>query len=236
MPLEVFDVVVGGVVDGDGRPLHTLAQAADGIVEVIARLRAGTACRAAGPLLPAVEFDAVVVVGGGAAPVAARLRDAGEAVSCVDDRFFAVRAGRRLSPHDNVVVVDIGQTSIKVCDRDGSCVVIERTVVVDGADARTSDLAQLASVLRGVRDGAGGLVLGICAEVDDDVSLGPCTWGWRDGDRSFVNDLVVAGGFGDVDVVVVNDAELAAVGLDVAVDTLLLTVGFGVGAALQRAL
>ena len=228
VPVEVWDVVVAGV------PLHTLTRdrVGVGVVELVQRLRCGEAVQASGKRHPALPVAHIVVAGGGAAAVAVALEAAGiDAVAADDPVWTGVRGGRSLPVSDSTadLVVDIGQTAIKAHGPNGRRWWSRPPLVVGRA-------AALAFCAGGIRSAgpASSLVLGLPCEIDDDATVYGCSYGWRDGDAGFVDEVLDAAGVADdVPVLLVNDAEMAALAVHTtaAAGTLLLTVGFGVGAA-----
>lgn len=224
VPLEVWDVVV------TGGPLHTLPrnQVAAGVVELVQRLRCGEAVQASGKRHSPLPVDHIVVAGGGAVAVAEALEAAAiDAVAAADPVWAGVRGGRSLRGGGSVV--DIGQTAIKGEGPNGRCWLPRSNDIVDRA-------AALAFCAEGIRSAcpASSLVLGLPCEIDDDATVYGCSYGWGDGDASFVDEVLAAAGVGDdVPVLLLNDAELAALAVPASAParTLLLTVGFGVGAA-----
>ncbi|MDP2344766.1 MAG: hypothetical protein Q8O67_27710 [Deltaproteobacteria bacterium] len=220
-PLEVWDVDVG-----DG-PLHECRDLPRGVTALVTQLRKGTARRAPGRSVGAA-FDVVTLAGGGPVDaVASSLRAAGfEVVVAADPLWIAGRGGASLL--DNALVVDVGQTSVKRFANSGN----ERLW-------RPSDLtrASLVSWLASMLDPrAAGIVLALPAEIDDDLQVSACTYPWDDGDASLVGDVLRTAGCEGVPTLVLNDAELAAVSVDLDrrrdQSTLVLTLGLGVGAAL----
>jgi hypothetical protein len=218
--LEVWDVVV------DGRPLHGSEDLGRAVTGMVTQLRNGTAQRFLDvDLLPALAFDTVVLAGGGPVyDVARALRAAGiDADVAADPLWCAAKGGAALL--EGAAVVDVGQTSIKRFGNLGT----EKIMRPVGL-TRASAVEWIAAALVGETR----LVLALPADIDDDLVLGPCTYPWTPGDGAFVDDVLRAAGCDQADVLVLNDAELAA--LAVAPhhpgSTLVLTLGFGVGGAL----
>ena len=188
---------------------------------------------------------------------------------------FAGEAGGRevLAAHGHAggVVVDVGQTSIKVSVFPGAEAgigsvrparilrarhldALPRQFIgaapVTPASARAAALAAAPWIAESIIDALdsvvprpvpAALVLGLPCPVDDAFVLGACTYGWA-GDSTLVPRiaalLAASGTFesaSSVHMLVLNDAELAAASLpDVPpLRTLVLTLGFGPGAALR---
>lgn len=244
VPLEVWDLVVDGV------PLYR-ADRGRGFGALLGRateeLIDGAAISESVPRFPAGcrEIQRVVLVGGAAGDVAwtcARVPavHAAGADRCAEHGGLAIlaRAGKR------GLVVDLGQSQLKirgagrrVLTRD-----LERIPVsqrpVDGT-GRAALVAWVAAALRDAVDGAPpeAIVLALPCEVADDGTLGTCSYPWPAGD-TIVPEILAAAGLADVPTWLLNDAELAAIGVAEqapgAGTTLVLTLGFGVGAALVR--
>jgi len=169
--------------------------------------------------------------------------------------------------HTGGVVADVGQTSIKVsvfpsdmseASRPARILRARRldelprrfigAAPVTGAGARAAVQAAAPWIAEAILDALDAvvpravppaLVLALPCPVDDDFTLGACTYGWA-GDSSLVprvaSALHAAGAFvsaaSSVTTLVLNDAELAAAAAPSDVRTLALTLGFGPGAAL----
>jgi hypothetical protein len=134
--------------------------------------------------------------------------------------FAAARAGARLAP----ACADVGQTAIKLVAR-GS------TWLRPREDSR----GFVAEALAGL--GPGPCLLALPCALEDDLSLTSCSYGWAAGD---LLPLLEAANLDSENALIVNDAELAAVAamsdpqVPATIRTLVLTLGFGVGAALLR--
>jgi hypothetical protein len=79
------------------------------------------------------------------------------------------------------------------------------------------------------------LVLALPCEIEDDLSVAGCSYPWLAGDRALVRDLLAAAELLESPCLVLNDAELAAVSVDLSrargAGTLVLTLGLGLGGA-----
>ncbi len=97
----------------------------------------------------------------------------------------------------------------------------------------------VAGALREAADEAApeAIVLALPCELSPEGALGTCSYPWRAGD-AIVSEMLAAAGLATVPTILINDAELAAVGvaeqMSVDAPTLVLTVGFGLGGALLR--
>jgi hypothetical protein len=150
------------------------------------------------------------------------------------DPFAAARAGAALRG----ACADVGQTGIKLASgtrtwrvaRDLARAPMRDDVpLADRPAARATTIAFLADALRGLGKAA---LVGLPCEIAADVPRS-CTYCWPDPDPALVADLARASG---VAIEIVNDAELAALAAErdprVPPGTcLVLTIGFGVGAA-----
>jgi hypothetical protein len=171
-----------------------------------------------------------------------------------DGRFGGERGGLALLAelgHQRGAVVDVGQTGIKA-SMAGRRLVVERDCealpfeLIDpsGAPPPASDtrLATAAAFIGGaiakLVASAGlrplALVLALPCPLDDACVPGPCTYGWE-GEARLVTAILERSGHSFREVLVLNDAELAA---ETALcrgrgsSTLVLTLGFGPGGAL----
>jgi hypothetical protein len=204
--VEIWDVLV------DGAPLHELP--ADQLPAAIARavldLLVGVALRASSSAVVGARVDEVVVAGGGPVDdvVAALVAAAVHARAAPDPLFIAAAAGFRVLRSRGIVngtVVDLGQTSAKIA-------------IDGGARAR---LPRPPDGLAFARQAAHErTVLALPCEIDDDGTLGACSY-WPAGTRLDIDNGLVC-----------NDAELAAASIAAGGSaTLVLTIGYGVGAA-----
>lgn len=241
MPLEVWDVEVDGV------PLYRVARDA-GFGRALGRLAElladGAAVSESWPGFPAAcrGIERVALVGGAAGEVVWRSRIPAERVAeaerCAERGGHAIlaRAGAR------GLVVDLGQSLLKVSGarrrvypRDLGRIPLS-TRPVDGA-GRAELVAFVAAALREAAEDSApeAIVLALPCEIADDGAVASCSYPWGAGDP-IAAEFLAAAGLAAVPTWLINDAELAAVG--VAEDgprrgtTLVLTLGFGVGGAL----
>lgn len=240
IPLEVWDLPVAGrLLQGwrsDPAFDVRLAAVARSIREAppstfSARARAAAA-----------EIAHVHLVGGGATDATSATITAHCGLSCTRsaEPFAPARAGATLRP--DALCADVGQTAIKLVHRDREWRV-ERDLVRapmrddvpddQRASARASTVQFLGMLL--ASNHATRIVLALPCELDEAGVPRSCTYCWRDPDPDLVPELVRMVG---CSIEIVNDAELAALAATahglVPRDrtTLVLTVGFGVGAAL----
>lgn len=244
VPLEVWDLVADGVplyrADRGAGYGALLGRAVESLID-------GVAVSVSGTSFPAVCRDVarVVLVGGAAGEVvwsSARV----PVVHAADGERCAEQGGRAILRHMGVegLVVDLGQSRLKVSGarrrvytRD-----LERIPVsmrpVEGI-GRAALVAFVADALREAAEDAypGAIVLALPCELSPEGVLGTCSYPWRAGD-AIVHEMLAAAGLAEVPTVLINDAELAAVGVaargPIEVPTLVLTVGFGIGGALLR--
>jgi len=178
---------------------------------------------------PAV--DAVHLAGGGAShAIEAAIAERGLRCTRSDDPFAPARAGAAIAG----TCADIGQTSIKLVageasrrlPRDFARAPLRDHVPLERREAaRTSTIAAIAEVLRGTST----VLVGLPCEIVGGIPRS-CTYCWRDPDPDLVHALEQASG---ATIRIVNDAVLAAHAAPRrAGTTLVVTIGFGVGAAL----
>ncbi len=254
IPLEVWNLPVGG------RPLQAWRRTprfASALCEVVEGLRRDRRSPGAAPWRAAVRERAAAVshvylTGGGATEpgLAEGLRAAGLPVSVAQaPRFAAAQAGLSLG----AACVDVGQTSLKLARRsrrpslNHEVTSVERDLVAAPHRDETplaARSAARASTIQFLSDAIAAhtrelpLVLALPCELSDEGVLSGCTYCWRKGDETLLRELAEAAKLDWEQLQVLNDAELAAVSarLDTRVPagavTLVLTVGFGVGAAL----
>lgn len=242
-PLEVWDVLV------DGTPLHAVPRGPEfekALARMSAALIAGTAVSESATRFPAAcrEIVRVALVGGavgavewtGPVPV---LPVAGPE-RCAERGGLAIlrRAGQR------GMVVDLGQSRLKVWSggRRWSLPREFEKIPISGRPVDGRGRAALVEfVADALREAAGpaveAIVFALPCEISADAEIGTCSYPWAAGEQ-IVPEMLAAAGLAGVPTRVLNDAELAAIG--VAEDctmsgvTLVLTLGFGVGGALLR--
>jgi hypothetical protein len=243
VPLEVWDLVIDGA---------TLYEADRGVGfgavlgRAVEQLIDGVAVSESWPAFPEAcrEIRRVVLVGGAARTVVWRGRV--PALVARDAELCAERGGRAILARAGVrgLVVDLGQSRLKihgprrrVLARDLGRIPISGRPV----DGRGRD-ALLEFVAGALREAAAdempeALVLALPCEIGADGAVGTCSYPWEAGEP-IVHEILMRAGLAGVPGWLLNDAELAAIG--VAEDepgpgvTLVLTLGFGVGAALVR--
>ena len=243
VPLELWDLIV------DGRPIYlaergrTFGAVLDRAVEALC---AGAAASESGARFPEAcrHLRRVVLAGGAADGVvfpSARLP-----VSVAPDGAFSgERGGLAILERAGArgLVVDLGQSGLKVSSRaarrvyprDLEAIPVSRRPVDDRGRE-----ALVAFVAAALREAAGAappeaLVIALPCEISSEGALGTCSYPWSEGDP-IVTEILERAGLGDVPAWLLNDAELAAVGVaerdPAAGTTLVLTLGFGVGGAL----
>lgn len=243
MPLEVWDLVVDGVglYRADRGPGFgaLLGRAVEMLVD-------GSQISESWPSFPAAcrEVQQVVLVGGAAEGVVWRsrlpARVAADAERCAErgGRTILERMGKR------GLVVDLGQSRLKICGarrwvyaRDLAAIPISRRPVEE--EGRATLIHFVAAGLREATAAAmpEAIVMALPCEIDEDGALGTCSYPWHAGDL-IVGEFLMEAGLAGVPVVLMNDAELAAIGVAegeaITATTLVLTLGFGVGGALIR--
>jgi hypothetical protein len=163
-------------------------------------------------------FEHVHLLGGGARR--AGVAQALHATVSEDPLFAAVRAGARIAK----ACADVGQTAIKL-SQDGR-------VWSRPRDESRPALELIAGALSELK---GPCLLALPCALDDDLRLTDCSYAWRAED---LGPLLRLAQLDEETALIMNDAELAAVAaleeVPAAGRTLVLTLGFGVGAALLR--
>jgi len=255
VPLELWDASAGGASLFDARADTRFFGF---LAAVTVALREGTASTARAGQLAPCPWEAVAIVGGGVdrSRAAEAFAAAGVPLALVDaDPFFAVSAARAwLGPDD--VAIDVGQTAIKAVGPAGRAR-RERPRghdldhdERDPAARRAALAAEIADAARAVRGAAtpATLLLALPCEVHGDptfprsrVRLGASSYA-TEGDaealvRAILEGVHPDGGTSEIaDVCLVNDAVLAAHAVRARIGAsrrvLVLTIGFGVGAAL----
>jgi hypothetical protein len=163
------------------------------------------------------------------------------------DVFAPAAAGEVIAA--GALVVDVGQTALKLVwggrrwhhPRDFAALPIASALPPDRwARSRQEVIEFVAGAIRQVAGRPPALVLALPCALDDQLVASGCSYPYPKPDPALVADLVAASGL-DVPTFVLNDAELAAVAaardplVPRAEPTLVLTIGFGVGAALLGA-
>lgn len=234
--LELWDAPV------DGRPLQAWRH------DPTFPRRLATLARAR---LEAEGAQAVVLTGGGAAraQVDAMLELGLHSTIADDPLYLAARGGRHLVQPVAVLCADLGQTSLKLHDgRRGWRVErdLARAPRLDDvpparrAAARDQTLRWIAQAI-GQLEPTATLVLGVPAELGPEGWPLACTYVWDDPDPRWRDDLAAALGLAPACLHLINDAVMAAAAVDRWLGpapreaTLVLTIGYGVGAAVLPA-
>jgi hypothetical protein len=246
-PLELWDLVVDGV------PLYRVDRGAGfgaALGRAVESLIDGVAVSESGARFPAECHDIreVVLVGGAAGEVV-WASDRVPARLAADAEHCAEQGGRALLAQLGArgLVVDLGQSRLKVSGarrrvypRDLAAIPVSSRPV-DG-NGRAALVTFVAAALReATRDEQGderpaAIVLALPCEISQTGELGTCSYPWCAGD-TIVPEILAAAGLDEVPTLLLNDAELAAIGVAAdpfAAPALVLTLGFGVGAALLR--
>lgn len=243
-PIEIWDLVVDGVplyeVDRGGGYGAVLGRAVESLID-------GVAVSESWPSFPedCLKICRVVLVGGAAGEVV-WTSERVPAVPAVDAELWAERGGRAMLERAGKrgLVVDLGQSRLKV--RGARRWVFERDylkIPISGRPVDGRGRAALVEFVGGaLREAAMGerpeaIVMALPCEISEDGVLGTCSYPWSAGD-TIVEEFLSEAGFDNVHTLLVNDAELAAIGVaEQGVGdgvTLVVTLGFGVGAALVR--
>jgi hypothetical protein len=230
--LEIWDLEIGGATLFAARAERDFPSR---LGEAARRLIAGELldgrCRG---------VERVIVRGGGAQALCGKLPQLGVPVTVEPGAFAGEAGGLALLGARGGLVVDAGQTAIKL-SWPGGRARVERDFASlpanvepdDGARERVRAFFAGAIANAAARlDGApAGVVLALPAELDDALVPGACSYPIA-GDATLVADVLARAGLDGVPALVLNDAELAASDVPRDRATLVLTVGFGVGGAL----
>lgn len=238
VPLELWDLLV------DDIPLYH-HERGPGFGTTLARgvgsLRTGHAVSESSARFPAAcrELREVVLVGGAARTIAwSGELPARHAERCAEigGRAILDRLGAR------GLVIDLGQSHLKIHGtrshthpRDFSKVPISARPV--DTRGRAALVEFVAAALREAADETRpeALVLALPCEIAGDGALATCSYPWAAGDP-IVAEILAAADLTHLPGVLLNDAELAAIGVaestPIAAPALVLTVGFGIGAAI----
>jgi hypothetical protein len=248
IPFEPWDLLVHGRTLFERRDDP---QFDDVLASAIVLLREGRAVtRSATPFPPACrDFEAVVIGGGGARMrTCEAIRRAGvpadllPGAAYVGERGgFALLASLGAGEASGGVVVDVGQSSIKISSRGGR-VRVARAEYAD-ADVEVDGRAFLTHALHAaeITGDVSGIVLALPCAVDAAGKLGACSYTGFEGRTDLLAACLADAGLHGVPMWIVNDAELAALSAAEpssyapAATKLVLTVGFGVGGALLAA-
>ncbi len=245
-PLEVWDLLVAGTplysVPRDRHFAATLGRAVESLID-------GTAVSESLPTFPAAcrHITRVVLVGGAASEVRWTHRRI-PAISAPDPEHCAERGGLAIlaAAGKRGLVVDLGQSRLKirgtsrhVHTRDLTDIPISTRPVMNLGRAALISWAAAALRQAAKETTPEAIVLALPCEVDPHGAPGTCSYPWSAGDP-IVHDMLAAADLTHLPTCLLNDAELAALG--VATDatattgdtTLVLTLGFGVGGALLR--
>lgn len=254
VPLELWDLELARGILWDHMDEPTLPGA---LVEAVERVRHGTAHTRSRAPIPARAraLQAVWLAGGRAGSIdAAALTTALGLPVWIADEPLAVaeRGARRLVPEPTALaVIDLGQSRLKV-HMGGQWFeharpwerlpLAEGHANLDPTRARTALREWVGRALAEAATRTGvlpdALVFALPCELPAAPIPGSSSYPGLQGDARFVADIVAATGWQPARVLVLNDAELAAVaaGCDARTHgtlTLVLTLGFGVGAALR---
>lgn len=231
VPLEIWDIELEGTL---------LYEQPERLFEGLTLLREGRARTrfSRSPLDAARNFDSLFLGGGRRIVVPPTPYP----VAVSRDGAFVGEAGGLALLGGDGVVVDVGQTAIKVSSPDERRMISRdlATLPIRAADAADHDVpAQrvrsrefLASALGGARR----IVLALPCELGDDGVPGRCSYiGWE-GDRTLVADALRLAGNSEAEVLLLQDGELAALSApERPGKTLVVTLGYAVAAALRTA-
>jgi predicted NBD/HSP70 family sugar kinase len=167
--------------------------------------------------------------------------------------FMAEDAGRALAHGRGTcpLVIDVGQTAVKLMlagerglfRRDWQALPAAESVPCIQPAHRQRLRSFVADAIRSFLQRTSArppdvVVLALPCELDDQGVPGPCSYAGLEHDSEFADAVLAEAGLADLPCLLLNDAELAAVSARARWDSLLLprtlvvTLGFGVGAAL----
>lgn len=243
IPLEVWDLVVDGTPLYDHARDENFGSALGRVAELLA---SGAAYAESCPAFPreCSFIDNVILTGGGARTI--RWGSKTIRASNLADDFAAHPGGATILARHGVVngiVVDLGQERLKLIRREKRAIHLRdlNKVPISArpnlAVGKEEMIEWVSESVRLFTEGAppDGLVFALPCAIAANGAIGMCSYPWSEGD-SVVDDILKASHLEDVPTWIVNDAELAAIGFAAQAPshatTLVLTVGFGVGAAL----
>jgi hypothetical protein len=256
VPVELWDLELSEGILWDHMQGGALPAA---LVEAIERLRRGTArTRSHTPITAlAGEPEALWLAGGRASAIDAERMSAalGLPVWIADDpTAFAEHGARALVPEaipgGSLAVIDLGQSRLKLYvgghrfehERPwGRLPLHGGDIPIAPVTARTALREWVGLMLAEAAAGTGtdpdAVVFALPCELPDAPIPGSSSYPGLQDDADFVADVLAAAGWQPARVLVLNDAELAAVAASLdprthGKPTLVLTLGFGVGAAL----
>jgi len=226
------------------------------LLEALRTLHAGgAATRSDGPAPAEVRgFEALFIGGGGAESAALRdavLKAPWPVVFSEECRFVGEKGGfHLLAMHDRPgLVVDLGQTQLKVAapgrrwtfQRDFTRLPMREDRASESVSEQRMELRRfIGESLRECAAGTsvGGLVIALPSRLDDGGVPEGSSYVGMAGDAALVEDALEIAGLQHATTWLLNDAELASLsarlhpGVDPRKRTLVLTLGFGLGAAL----
>jgi len=259
VPLELWDLELFEGILWDHMEADALPAA---LVEAVARLRQGTAHTRSRTAIPALarELRAVWLAGGRARAIDhdALATALGLPVWLADDPTdFAERGARALVPEAcagdpswSLATIDLGQSRLKLHvggrrfehERPWARLPLQGgPVAIAPAQARTALRELVGHALARASASTGtapdAVVVALPCELGEAAIPGSSSYPGLQGDADFVPDVLTAAGWHPTRVLVLNDAELAAVAASLDLRTrdtltLVLTLGFGVGGAL----
>lgn len=250
--LEIWDCRVREAVLWDFREQACFARVLAEVLHAIGEGRARS--RSQGAIdARAMGFEALFLAGGGLSPpLAEHLHCLGVPVISAPDPVFAGAPGGRslLAVRGlNGPLVDVGQSSVKLMygerrlrlERDWARLPMRETVAFADYPAQALELRNFIArgIVRIVEDAdIDGLVLALPCTIDAKARLGGSSYAAMRDNADLVGATVRAAGLEGVSVLLLNDAELAACSARLCADlepykkTLVVTLGFGIGAAL----
>lgn len=252
MPLELWDLCVGTGILWDHMYQADFGQVLKQGLTQVWEGRGET--RSEGPVPDEVRsFQGLYLAGGAAASALASLQDGPWSTThlCPAQHFAGEDGGNFLLSQHNLTgwILDLGQSALKISAA-GQQHTWPRDLTrlpIRGSEASTSECAQRAELRHFLADALRacsqivdhlpeGLVCALPSRLDDAGVPEGSSYIGMGGDATLLPEALALAGFSQTRLLVLNDAELAATSakLDPRVNghTLVLTLGFGVGAAL----
>jgi hypothetical protein len=260
VPLELWDLLVDGAVISERMGVPEFPRL---LVEAIQTLLSGDARTRSPPstdLLVCREASFTFVGGGGALRPGLQefLAGSGLRTYVTPEGSFAGEAGgwEILTPwRGQGIVVDLGQTSIKVSSPHARFRIPRDPALLPYAgglrallhrDQREQFVRFVGEAIHGALDRNSpafhprAIVVGLPCQIDEHGVPGPSSYEPLEGDETLVRDACRRAGLEDIPILVLNDAEMAAVSARVSAGipsletVLVLTLGSGLGGALLR--
>jgi hypothetical protein len=255
-PIEIWDCIVPNGILWDFMYTETFPQL---LKSVIRQVHEGSAIAASGEIIPerSLGFDSLYICGGGAQnrPVIEAIQELCiHAVFAEDPVFSSAKGGQRLLENIGLrgPTIDVGQTQIKISSngvnrafkRDFDTLAVrtgQRGSLID--EQLTSFYSYVSDSIKqciNVTTPPEAIVLALPCSITTDCTLGESSYIGMKGNNKMISTIVGKAGLEGAEVLLLNDAELT--GYTALSDprlagykkTLVLTLGFGVGASIME--